>query len=56
MPPGYFAVYRIAMDAGMIVGPLALGAVADVAGARAAVGGAGFALVARRRRARAGRR
>ena len=46
MPPGYFAVYRIAMDAGMIVGPLALGAVADLLGARAAVGGAGFALVA----------
>jgi MFS family permease len=46
MPPGYFAVYRIAMDTGMIVGPLALGAVADVAGDRAAVGGAGFALVA----------
>jgi hypothetical protein len=46
MPPGYFAVYRIAMDTGMIVGPLALGAVADVAGDRAAVGAAGFALVA----------
>ena len=44
--PGYFAVYRIAMDLGMIVGPLALGALADVLGARAAVGGAGFALVA----------
>jgi MFS family permease len=46
MPPGYFAVYRIAMDSGMIVGPLALGAVADLLGARAAVGSAGFALVA----------
>ncbi len=46
MPPGYFAVYRIAMDAGMIVGPLALGAVADLVGARAAVGGAGLVLVA----------
>jgi MFS family permease len=46
MPPGYFAVYRIAMDTGMIIGPLALGAVADVAGARVAVGGAGFAMVA----------
>jgi hypothetical protein len=34
------------MDAGMIVGPLALGAAADLVGARAAVGGAGFALVA----------
>jgi MFS family permease len=46
IPPGYFAVFRIAMDSGMIVGPLAVGAVADVAGARVAVGGAGFALVA----------
>ena len=46
MPPGYFAVYRIAMDAGMIVGPLALGAAADLLGARAAIGGAGFVLVA----------
>jgi hypothetical protein len=34
------------MDTGMIAGPLVLGAVADVAGARAAVGGAGFVLVA----------
>jgi DHA2 family multidrug resistance protein-like MFS transporter len=46
MPPGYFAVYRIAMDAGMIVGPFALGAVADLLGARAAVAGAGLLLVA----------
>jgi MFS family permease len=46
MPPGYFAVYRIAMDAGMIVGPLALGAVADVLGARPAVGGAGLVMIA----------
>ena len=46
MPPGYFAVYRIAMDAGMIMGPLVLGAVADLVGARAAVGGAGLVLVA----------
>jgi hypothetical protein len=46
MPPGYFAVYRIAMDAGMIVGPLALGGAADLFGARAAVGGAGLVLVA----------
>jgi MFS family permease len=45
MPPGYFAVYRIAMDTGMIVGPLALGAVADLAGARVAVGCAGLAVV-----------
>ncbi len=46
MPPGYFAVYRIAMDAGMIVGPLALGAAAALVGDRAAVGGAGLVLVA----------
>ena len=44
--PGYFAIYRIAMDSGMIVGPLAIGALADVAGARTAVASAGFALVA----------
>jgi MFS family permease len=46
MPPGYFAVYRIAMDAGMIVGPLAFGAAADLVGDRAAVGSAGLVLVA----------
>ena len=46
MPPGYFAVYRIAMDAGMIAGPLMLGAMADLLGARVAVGSAGLALVA----------
>jgi predicted MFS family arabinose efflux permease len=46
MPPGYFAVYRIAMDAGMILGPLVLGAVADLVGARVAVGSAGLVLVA----------
>jgi MFS family permease len=46
IPPGYFAAFRIAMDSGMIVGPLAVGAVADIVGARIAVGGAGFALVA----------
>jgi MFS family permease len=46
MPPGYFAVYRIAMDAGMILGPLTLGALADLIGARAAVGSAGLVLVA----------
>ena len=46
MPPGHFAVYRIAMDAGMILGPLVLGAAADLIGARAAVGSAGLVLVA----------
>jgi MFS family permease len=56
MPPAYFAVYRIAMDAGMIVGPLALGALADQIGARAVVGAAGFALVAGALALRLGRR
>ena len=56
IPPPYFAVYRIAMDAGMIVGPLALGAVADLAGERAAVGSAGLALVAGGLALRLGRR
>jgi MFS family permease len=46
MPPGYFAVYRIAMDAGMIAGPLAVGAVADLLGDRIAISGAGLVLVA----------
>jgi MFS family permease len=46
IPPRYFAAYRIAMDAGMIVGPLALGAAADVVGTRLVVGGAGLVLVA----------
>ena len=46
MPPGYFAAYRISVDAGMIAGPLAVGVVADLFGARAAVGSAGLALVA----------
>ena len=46
MPPAYFAVYRIAMDAGMIVGPLALGAAAALVGDRAAVGGARLVLIA----------
>jgi hypothetical protein len=46
MPPGHFAVYRIAMDLGMILGPLALGAAADLVGARPAVGAAGLVLVA----------
>jgi hypothetical protein len=56
IPPPYFAVYRIAMDAGMIVGPLALGAVADLAGERTAVGGAGLVLVAGGLALRLGRR
>jgi MFS family permease len=46
IPPAYFAVYRIAMDAGMILGPLVVGAVADLVGDRAAVGSAGLVLMA----------
>jgi MFS family permease len=46
LPPGHLAVYRVAMDAGMIAGPLVVGAVADLVGARIAAGGAGFVLVA----------
>ena len=56
MPPGYFAVYRIAMDGGMIVGPLVLGALADVVGDRITVGGAGLMLVAGGVALRRGRR
>jgi hypothetical protein len=44
------------MDAGMIVGPLALGAVADLAGERTAAGSAGLALVAGGLALRLGRR
>ncbi len=43
--PDDLAVYRVALDTGMIVGPLVLGTVADLLGARAAAGAAGFVLV-----------
>jgi MFS family permease len=46
LPPAYLAVYRLAMDTGTIAGPLLLGGVADLLGARAAAGSAGFLLVA----------
>jgi MFS family permease len=45
IPPGHLAVFRIVMDAGMIVGPILLGAVAEVAGDRVAIGAAGFTLL-----------
>jgi MFS family permease len=45
VPPGHLAVYRVAMDTGMIVGPLLIGGAADLVGVRAAAGGAGFALL-----------
>lgn len=46
MPAAYLAAYRIAMDAGMIAGPLVLGWVAERMGDRVAAGGAGLLLVA----------
>ncbi len=46
LPPGHLAAYRVAMDAGMIVGPLVLGGVAQAVGGRFAVGTAGLLLIA----------
>lgn len=46
LPPGHLAVFRTVMDAGMIAGPLVLGAVATVFGHRVATGVAGFVLLA----------
>jgi len=46
LSPAHLATYRIAMDTGMIAGPLVVGGLASVAGDRLAVGVAGFALVA----------
>jgi MFS family permease len=46
LPPGHLAAFRVAMDAGMILGPLALGGLAELAGQRVTVGGAGLILVA----------
>jgi DHA1 family multidrug resistance protein-like MFS transporter len=46
LPPAHLATFRIAMDAGMILGPLALGALAELAGERIAVAAAGLILLA----------
>lgn len=46
LPPEQLAAYRIVMDAGMIVGPIVLGGLAQVAGNRVGVAVAGFVLVA----------
>lgn len=46
IPPGTLAAYRIVMDAGMIVGPLLLGGLAQAAGHRVGVGLAGLVLLA----------
>jgi MFS family permease len=43
--PSHLATYRIAMDVGMISGPLVLGGLASLAGDRPAIGMAGTALV-----------
>jgi MFS family permease len=45
LPPAQLATYRIAIDTGMIVGPLLVGGLAELAGARAAVGAAGLVMV-----------
>jgi MFS family permease len=45
LPPIHLAVYRVAMDAGMIVGPLFAGGVAELAGDRVAVGTAGLVML-----------
>lgn len=44
--PAHLAGFRVALDTGMIVGPLLLGGAAELLGERLAVGGAGFVLVA----------
>jgi len=45
LPPTHLAVFRIALDAGMILGPLLIGLLATVTGDRVAVGAAGLVLV-----------
>src|SRR5204862_459980 len=46
LSPAHLATYRMAMDMGMIAGPLVLGGLASLAGDRLAVGAAGFVLLA----------
>jgi MFS family permease len=46
LPPAHLAAYRIAVDAGMILGPLGLGLLATAAGDRPAVAVGGVAMVA----------
>jgi MFS family permease len=45
IPPGHLAAFRVAMDSGMILGPVVLGALAGLAGQRWAAGVAGFVLL-----------
>jgi MFS family permease len=46
IPPGHLAAFRVAMDVGMILGPVVLGALAGLAGERWAAGVAGLVLIA----------
>jgi MFS family permease len=46
IPPGHLAAFRVAMDTGMILGPVVLGGLAWLAGERWAAGVAGLLLVA----------
>lgn len=45
IPPGHLAIFRITMDTGMILGPLLLGSLAELASDRVAVGAAGLVLI-----------
>jgi MFS family permease len=46
LPPAHLAAFRIAMDTGMILGPLAFGGMAELAGEGIAVAGSGLVLLA----------
>jgi len=46
LPPVPLAVYRISLDAGMILGPVLLGGLAQLAGQQVVVGGGGLVLIA----------
>jgi MFS family permease len=46
LPPAPLAVYRISLDGGMILGPILLGGLAQLAGQRVVVGGGGLILIA----------
>jgi MFS family permease len=46
IPPGHLAAFRISLDAGMILGPILLGGIAEMLGLRAGAGVAGVLLLA----------
>jgi MFS family permease len=46
LPPAPLAVYRISLDGGMILGPVVLGGLAQLAGQQLTVGGGGLILIA----------